>query len=333
MPHEQFVHEVWPLWLAPRVDLQDQATAQDVVEQMVAAVDPAWVAAADSADPMQLLHAPSTAAITAQLQRRYGWLTPGQGKLVSLETATVRTFTQLQLLLVLTQRASKHDAFLQAANMGRPAYAGPAADELQLGKLFAKFWKLSWDNKWKELFWRLTVDGRATLARMHMVGGSCSCGVVAPDVRHHFWQCPVAQSIVRLLQSRMPLVTQPLHTVHVWLARSPGGGMHRGVWLVVCQAALMGMDQGRGVLYKWSKQRATPGEQPLPAHLNTAAQRVQAACRVAEAAFWDRLHDFVGLGAYPPVWADHVSPTHPFVCSEWRGEERVLRVNRVTVPA
>jgi hypothetical protein len=116
----------------------------------------------------------------------------------------------------------------------------------------------------------------------------------------------------------MPLVTQPLHTVHVWLARSPGGGMHRGVWLPalgVCQAALMGMDQGRGVLYKWSKQRATPGEQPLPAHLNTTAQRVHAACRVAEAAFWDRLHDFVGLGAYPPMWADHVSPTHPFVCS------------------
>jgi hypothetical protein len=281
---------------------------------------------------MEVVHAPSTSAIATRLQQRYAWMTP-QGRLMTLRTATVRALTQLQMQPVLLQRGDKHAAFLQAANLERPAHAGPAADMQQLQKLFAKLWKLPWDNKWKELFWRLTVDGRATLARMHMVGASCTCGVVAPDVRHHFWQCPVAQSVVSLLQSCMPSVIQPLHTIHVWLARSPGGGMHKGVWLVVCQAALMGMDQGRGLLYKWRKQLDAPGGEQPPAYLQTAEQRVQAACRVAAAAFWDRLHDFVGLRAYPAVWLQHILPTHPFLCIQGHGDDRVLRVNRPAAPA
>jgi hypothetical protein len=117
----------------------------------------------------------------------------------------------------------------------------------------------------------MTVNGKVSLARMHAVGGSCSCGAVAPGILHHFWQCPVAQGVVTVLSSCMLGLPQPLHQVHVWMARPPiGGGVHKGVWLVVCQAALQGMDQGRGLLYKWQKQLDTPGGQPLPAHLSYA---------------------------------------------------------------
>lgn len=84
-------------------------------------------------------------------------------------------------------------------------------------------------------------------------------------------------------------------------------GMHKGVWIVVRKAALLGMDQGRGWLYKWHKQQDTPGEEPLPAHWHTAQQ---AAGRVAVAAFWDRLHNIVGLGLWPAGWLDHI-PTDP----------------------
>jgi hypothetical protein len=111
------------------------------------------------------------------------------------------------------------------------------------------------------------------------------------------------------------------------------GGVHKGVWLVVCQAALLGMDRGRGLLYKWQKQQSTPGEEPLPAHLHTAQQQLQAAGRVATAAFWDSLHDFVGLRLCPAGWLDHIPPNHPFLCNAWEGEERVLRVNRLAQPA
>lgn len=86
------------------MDLQDQTTAQDVVE-LLSAVDPAWIAAAEHAVPLQLVAAPSTADITAQLQELYARLTP-QGRLVQLDTASVRAFTQLQLQPLLAQRAS-----------------------------------------------------------------------------------------------------------------------------------------------------------------------------------------------------------------------------------
>ena len=109
--------------------------------------------------------------------------------------------------------------------------------------------------------------------------------------------------------------------------------LHRGVWLVVCQAALLAMDQGRGLLYKWQKQQGTPGEPPLPPYLQTAQQRMQAACRVAEAAFWDRLHDFVGLKLCPEVWLGHISATHPFLCAVMSEGALDLRVRRTAPPA
>jgi hypothetical protein len=336
MPHAAFMRDVYPLWLYPRVDLQDQDTAQQVVAELVSAVDPAWLTAAEQAGPMELLHAPSTTQIAAQLQQRFAWLPP-QGKLVQLHTASVRSLTQLQLHSLSDQRAVKHEAFLHAVNTGLPLQLRPPADARQLTKLMAKLWKLPWDNQRKELFWRMTVDGKATLARMHLVGGSCQCGVVAPGILHHFWHCPVATGVVALMQACMPTLAQPLHTVHVWMARPPMRGVHRGVWLVVCQAALLAMDQGRGLLYKWQKQLSTPGEQPLPPHLHTAQLRVQAASRVAEAAFWDRLHDFVGLKLCPVAWLHRIPPVHPFLCAV-QGEaadddEPVLRVNRVAPPA
>jgi hypothetical protein len=88
MPLDTYMQQVYPIWLHPRVDLQDHQTAQDVVAQLISAVDPAWIAAAEHADPMQLLAAPSTADIATQLRDRYSWLT-AQGKLVQLEAATV----------------------------------------------------------------------------------------------------------------------------------------------------------------------------------------------------------------------------------------------------
>jgi hypothetical protein len=106
------------------------------------------------------------------------------------------------------------------------------------------------------------------------------------------------------------------------------------VWLVVCQAALLAMDKGRGLLYKWSKQLSTPGEAPLPPHLHTLQHRLQVAARAAQASFWDRLHDFVGLGSCPVVWLDHVAHDHPFLCSVFNaaGDDKVLSVNRVVPP-
>ena len=55
---------------------------------------------------------------------------------------------------------------------------------------------------------------------------------------------------------------------------------------------------------------------------------MQVAGRVAEAAFWDLLHDFVGMGSYPPEWAQQVAPAHPFLRSAVHDGESVLMVHR-----
>jgi hypothetical protein len=142
MPNQQFVQQVCQLWLYPRMDLQDQATAQQVVAELLNAVDPAWGTAAQQASAWELLATPSTAEGTAQLHQRYSWF-PTQGKVVQLEAAAVRTFTQQQLQPVLAQRAAKHAAFLQMVYTGLPQQLQLA---VELAKLLAKLWKLPWNQ-------------------------------------------------------------------------------------------------------------------------------------------------------------------------------------------
>jgi hypothetical protein len=114
---------------------------------------------------------------------------------------------------------------LQMVDTGLPQQLQPAADAAELAKLLAKLWKLPWDICKKELLWRLSVDGKATPARMHAVGGSCRCGAVAPNILHHFWQCPVAEGVVALLKAHMLELTRPLHTVHTCV---DGAAAHSG---------------------------------------------------------------------------------------------------------
>jgi hypothetical protein len=79
------------------------------------------------------------------------------------------------------------------------------------------------------------------------------------------------------------------------------------------------MNKGRQLLYKLSI------EQPA----QTAQQRIQIACKVAVATFWDMLVDFVGVGLCSPVWLLEVDPAHPFlhVVQDAEGHGH-LRVNR-----
>jgi hypothetical protein len=41
-----------------------------------------------------------------------------------------------------------------------------------------QLWKLRWDNHYKEVYWRLVVNGLATTERMHMQDCGCVCGPV-----------------------------------------------------------------------------------------------------------------------------------------------------------
>jgi hypothetical protein len=87
----------------------------------------------------------------------------------------------------------------------------------------------------------------------------CVCGPVVggqPGRRHHYWECPVAQAVVCVMQQQLVgWVSDALQPHHVLCMRCPqpdqgeqgvaGPALHKGLWLVVCLAAINAMDGGR----------------------------------------------------------------------------------------
>ena len=88
----------------------------------------------------------------------------------------------------------------------------------------------------------------------------CLCGEPAPGRLHHYWECPLAEGVVRAIEAHLPPPGLPhppgvrtaLQPHHVWCMEPPRcrPRMHSGVWRVVCLAALNSMDYGRRQVYK-----------------------------------------------------------------------------------
>jgi hypothetical protein len=174
-----------------------------------------------------------------------------------------------------------------------------------------------WENRAKEVFWRLVYNGLPTPARLHAQGRPCQCGAgeggglaALPGRRHCFWDCPVAAAVREEIQRALPPGSLPLARGQLWLARQPEG-VHRGVWLVVVLSAVLAMDTGRAALTSW---RLVPDPAaPHPAAL-PPAQQVEAAGRLAAAAFWGGLQDYVGGGDWADCWGEAAVPApHPFI--------------------
>lgn len=133
-----------------------------------------------------------------------------------------------------------------------------------------QLWQLPWDNSRKEIYWRLVMDALPTAERMHMAGEPCNCGVLMPGRAHHYWDCPVAAAVTAEVQRALHLFDPATRTVqrhHLWLFMVPQTQLHKGVWMVVCLAALLSMDKGRKCLVRWrlhGSQGGRPGQRPPP---------------------------------------------------------------------
>jgi endonuclease/exonuclease/phosphatase family metal-dependent hydrolase len=314
-PHQQYVEQLWPFWFKRNPLFVDQQAAQEQVDELVHSIPLAWRQAVQQSTPQELMQAPSTQQVWEMLWARVGWDRP-RGRPLLLANASVRALTQLQAALHQVAAKEKHRVFLQEASAGLNLQVDALLPEFHT--VLRKLWKLPWDNSRKEVFWRLTLDGLPSAARMHMLGVSCDCGVVAPDRQHHFWGCPVARAVAQVLQQQVPPQCHVMR-INVWLCRPPGAGVHAGVWHVVCLAAIISMNKGRQLLFKLSSSQ--------PAL--SAQQRLGVACKVAVATFWDMLFDFVGVGLHNPLWLAEVGPAHPFlhVVQDAEGVHH-LQVNR-----
>jgi hypothetical protein len=175
---------------------------------------------------------------------------------------TVKVATNLQLGPLQSVRLQYHQDFV---DLFAPELRGDPDAMARLCGLVAtaqrQLWKLKWDNEFKEVYWRLVLNGLATAERMHLQECRCVCGPVAGGQpagrRHHFWECPVARSVVGVLQQQLvgwyAGVLQPRHLLCMECpvvalgpgAPAPDHALHKGVWRVVCLAAINAMDVGR----------------------------------------------------------------------------------------
>jgi hypothetical protein len=272
---------------------------------LLQAIHPDWLNAAAAATASLSVQTPVSQA-ACQVAARLGWH-QATGPPLMVAGLTVKAATDVLCKPIQAERQQRHQEFLAEACSGLPANQHATPQDLQL--LLQRLWKLKWDNQRKELFWRLVVNGLPTAHRMHMTGQPCTCGHLTPDRKHHFWECPVAVSIRQLIQAALgPGPTVQLQCHHIWLAHAPIDGIHAGVWLIVCQAALLAMQSAKKLLVSWQLS-----EDNRLAHLPGDVQ-LDVVAKLAAATFWDMLQDYVALAMYPAAWLQQLSPHHPFLC-------------------
>jgi hypothetical protein len=120
---------------------------------------------------------------------------------------------------------------------------------------FGRLWHVLSENGYKEVFWRLAVNGvRAAGACQRYFSAPCPCGVVGPDAigdceqlrQHAFWECAIAQAV--RAQVQRGLGGALLQQWHLWLV-DPPPSVCPMVWRVVVLAAVWAMEQGRKRLW------------------------------------------------------------------------------------
>jgi hypothetical protein len=236
----------------------------------------------------------------ADLTARLGWPAAHAGRPpLRLAALTVGDGTRLLCAPVEERRAERLQRHAAAAG-------GTIA---QLREALNRLWRLPWENTFMEPFWRLVYDAHPTAARLHRQD-PCPCGdPAAPDHVHHYWTCPVAQAVQATITSSLTAANphaNPIERHHIWLALAPPG-VHRGVWDVVCLAAVRAMDRGRRALLRETLAPPGPDDPPTPAAL---AARCGTA---ASSAFWTSLHSFASHRRIPRGWQASCPPGHPFL--------------------
>jgi hypothetical protein len=163
-------------------------------------------------------------------------------------------------------------------------------------------------NTYKEAAWRLALDAFPTAQRMNLVTSPCvACGVLGPDVGHHFWSCSVAQAVRReiegqLVASGLLQAGGRLACAALWLGVLPHADLLPWVWDMVCVAAIHAMEVGRSAAWAVSQRLE------VEMLVNDVAERA------AVAAFWSALADFAATTVIPRALRGRAALTRqPFI--------------------
>ena len=263
--------------------------------------------------------------------RQIHWPSPHSKALpLASEGASVRRATQVLLRPALEwQHGRRRENIAHALSSASPQ---DVVVELEaLLKRMAKVWMVgACANKWKEIAWRLQVNGVKTSGG-HDIALECSCGrhqLPPPLVRVHpgtklsdvervakeaaakaralackahvFGECEVAQAVLQVLRDALPPALAPLlQPSDVWLLRlppsSPPHNLNEEAWSLTCALALHAMERGHAFLF------------PNRNHHD----RVSRASRRAVAWLSHLLSDVVASGPVPKSWKG-LPPNQPF---------------------
>jgi hypothetical protein len=232
-------------------------------------------------------------------------------------TFSVRSATAIQLTSSLMAQRSARLSFVACA-LTEPPLASPSPESVSaataaLHTSMASLWRIKCDNRYKDTFWRFTVNGLRS-AGGHDIAFPCSCGWRPPALAsvqskalamraHCFWECPVADAVVSEIRRALPPST-PISKSNLWLLHPPAvPGLHPEAWAVVAMMAIHAVSRGRGSMWSASLRSSPP---PPPTDL------VRAGTRAAQGWFWCLLQDYVNLQSLPPSWAS-LGPHHPFL--------------------
>ena len=228
---------------------------------------------------------------------------------------SVRGLTVMQLAPQVEQRSLQHAAYAAQAlhQSGLPRGAWGACAQAFVSTL-RQVWRVPWENRHKEVLWRLAVNGVAGAGGCDVCfSTACACGFALTPAQcrarqgglhrqHVFWDCPVALAVRAQLQRGLGVGVGQVAQHHVWLLQPPGEEIQRVVWQVVALAALGAMEAGRRYLWRCRHE----GMEAVAALERARLQAV--------AAFWLSLHDFCGAGRPAPRrgW-EGVGEHHPFL--------------------
>jgi hypothetical protein len=290
--------DVWGPLLLHYPPYADRQLAVSHVRLLLSWIPAPWLSAATAVYNAALLagHPPpvctdaSMQLARQQLSTHLGWLF-GTHKLLLAEL-TVAAATKLQSLQSVVEISQRHQQCLQRVRMldHLPANAPlPVVSDV-----LKRWWGIRVANNYKEAAWKLPLNAFPTAARMQLHGSHCvACGVLAPDVSHHFWSCPVAVAVRHEIEKQLVAFTilpagANLASAHIWLGCKPSQSrLHTLIWDMVCIAAVHAMDRGRATAWAVAASLATP------VLVNQVAERA------AVGAFWSALADFAATSYVP----------------------------------
>ena len=193
----------------------------------------------------------------------------------------------------------------------------------RIDKLFRSVWDLKWDNQYKEVLWRMVYNGLPTGQRMGNLNKPCPCGDERDhDIRHIFWDCPVAVHLRKEVMRSLPPEHQSIfnhNPSRLWLMWPIPKGVPREVWTVICLSMLVALDKGRKLLFAL--------RETVPA----VAQRIMVVNIRVSRHFWTLLHEVANYRLLRKSTTRQLSPTTSFFFVHERTKDAQIHVRHPVV--